>query len=222
MDVCVHEAGHALAHWYVGVPFAEVHVYPGAEPPLDPGGVVMPAAVTGFALAPPRRDWLALAAAGDATALARGRAVTEMEMFCAYAGPFAQARQPHWCTDRRPGEPPVRRARRLDVDIILFGGGGGAGDWSLVETDAADWPEEGIAMAACAYRLAGAFVRGGAAWGAIREVARRVSEERRLTWDEVAAIASGHFGRSSPSPEDWMPKWPPLAAAVRGATCLRG
>jgi len=88
---CVHEAGHAVAHWYVGVPFREARIGPepgqahGLAWPLMAAGVV-----TGFEPVPPRRDWLARAEAGDATALARGRMATEMEMFCAYAGAGAE------------------------------------------------------------------------------------------------------------------------------------
>ena len=199
MEICIHEAGHALARWYVGLPFEQVHTFP---------ALGSAAAVTGFDFIPRRQEWLALAAAGDPTALVRGRALTELEMFCTYAGPFAQARQRHWCTVRQ-------RSWRCDVQSILFGGGG-EGDWSLVESNAADWPEEGIAMAARACRLTAAFVRSDAAWRAIRAVARRLSVARGLTWDEVSAIASGHFGRPAPALEDWLPKWPPLASAVRG------
>jgi hypothetical protein len=218
MDVCVHEAGHALALWYLSVLFAEVRVCARMEPSLDPGDVPVPAAegaVTGFDLVPPRRDWLALASAGDAEALARGRAATEMEMFAAYAGPCAQGRYRQWWVVRRAGEPPVRRSGRLCADTILYGGGGW-GDWSLIETDVADWPEEGVAMAARARRLAEAFVRGRAAWGAIRETARRLSAELRLGWDDVAAIAARHFGRPPPVRDDWLAHWPPLALTVRG------
>ncbi len=219
MDTCIHEAGHAVAHWYVGVPFGEIRVCSRREPPFNPedGPIAMTAgAVSGFALVPPRRDWLARAAAGDAEALARGRAATEMEMFCAYAGPLADAGHTRRYILRRPGEQPIRRYWRLDAESILHGGGG-EGDWALIETDIADWPE-GIAMAARARRLAQAFVRGRAAWDAIQELARTVSLELRLGWAEVDAIVRRHFGRPSPGPTDWMLHWPPLAMAVRAGS----
>src|SRR5215218_3109094 len=110
MEACIHEAGHAVAQWYVGVPFQEVRIGPepgqphGLAWPLMAGGVV-----PGFAGAPPRRDWLALAEAGDATALERGRMAAEMEMFCAYAGPFAQAQYPTSWVCRTDGAPRRRR-----------------------------------------------------------------------------------------------------------------
>ena len=217
MGTCIHEAGHAVAHWYVGVPFDEIRVCSRREPPLDPGDAPIPGAagvVSGFDLVPPRRDWLARAAAGDAEALARGRAATEMEMFCAYAGPFAHARHTERYILRRAGEQPVRRYWRLDADTILHGGGGGQGDWSLIQTDIADWPE-GIAMAARVRRLVRAFVQGGTAWAAIRELSRTVSHELRLSWSDVDTIVGRHFGRLSPGPTDWLPHWPPLAMAVR-------
>ncbi len=213
MEWCVHEAGHAVAHWYVGVPFEEMRIGPepgpahGLEGPLMAGGVV-----TGFEWVPPRRDWLALAEAGDAAALDSGRMATEMEMFCAYAGPFAQARHPTSWVCRTAGAP-RRRRTRLDLDVILYGGGG-EGDWALVETDAADWPE-GVVMAAGARRLVHAFVGGRAAWGAITAVARLLQRQRVLTWSEVASIAGEHFGRPGPARDDWTAHWPPLAFAAR-------
>jgi hypothetical protein len=215
MDYCVHEAGHALAHWYVGVPFSEVSVGPAGEAAVSPDSAfVADAMLTGFDLVPQRRNWLALAESGDASALARGRIATEMEMFCAYAGPFAQARYPQTYRVQREGERPIRRSSRLDVGTILYFGGGEA-DWSLIETDIADWPE-GVAMAARACRLADAFVRGRLPWAAITEVARCLSVDLRLTWGEVAAIAERHLGRPAPQRDDWLPHWPPLTAAVRG------
>ena len=40
MDTCLHEAGHAVAHWYVGIPFAQVSVairpLPGSPRPSAP------------------------------------------------------------------------------------------------------------------------------------------------------------------------------------------
>jgi hypothetical protein len=215
MWMCIHEAGHALARWYVGLPFREVSIDLGSQQPPDSSGLLRVATVTGFDFVPPRRTWFALAAAGDAEALVRGRVATEMEMFAAYAGPCAQARYPMRYKDRPTGGAAVQRSRRLDVDILLHAGGGGEADWSLIEADAADWPE-GIAMAARARRLADAFVRGRAAWGAIGEVARRLSAELRLGWDDVDAAAARRFGRRSPGRNDWMPHWPPLALAVRG------
>lgn len=164
-------------------------------------------------LRPRRQDWLALATAGDATALDRGRMATEMEMFCAYAGPFAQARHVQSYLLRPPGGVPVHRRIRLDPDTILFGNGGEC-DWALIDTDIIDWPE-GVAMAITARRLVGAFVRGSAAWGAVLEVAQRLQRDEELTWDEVGAIASTHFGRPGPERDAWMPHWSPMASAVR-------
>ena len=135
-------------------------------------------------------------------------------MLCAYAGPFAHARYIYSDILRKPGQPPVRQRRVLDVDTILHAGGG-EGDWWLIETDAADWPE-GVAMAALSRRLAAALVRSDRAWGTIKEVAQQLRTGKRLWWDEVAAIAERHFGRPGVAREDWAPHWPPLAVAVRG------
>ena len=207
MEDCVHEAGHAVAHWYVGVPFREVRIGPedgqahGLAWPLMAAGVV-----TGFEPVPPRRDWLALAEAGDATALARGRMATEMEVLCAYAGAFAQARYPTSWVCRTAGAR-RRRRTRLDPGVILFGGGG-EGDLARIAADAADWPE-GVGMAARARRLAQAFVRGRKAWGAITAVARRLRQQRVLAWSEAASIAGEHFRRPGPARDDWVGHWPP-------------
>jgi hypothetical protein len=215
MAVCIHEAGHALARWYVGLPFQEVSIDLGSQQPPDSSGLPRAAAVMGFDFVPPRRTWIGLAAAGDTEALVRGRAATEMEMFAAYAGPFAEARCRVRYKVRREGGAVLHRRRRVDVDSLLHAGGGEA-DWSLIEADAADWPD-GIAMAARARRLADAFVRGRAAWGAIREVARLLTVGLRLGWDDVEAVAGRHFGRRpSPGCRDWLAHWPPLALAVRG------
>ena len=213
MEVCVHEAGHAVAHWYVGVPFQEARIGLEVEQADGPEGpLTVEGLVTGFEQAAPRRDWLALAEAGDATALARGRMATEMEMFCAYAGAFAEGRYATswvcWTAGARR-----RRRTRLDPDAILYVGGG-QGDWALIETNAADWPE-GVAMAARARRLVHAFVRGRVAWGAIMAVARRLRQQRVLTWSDVASIAGEHFGRAGPARDDWAAHWPPLALAAR-------
>jgi hypothetical protein len=209
MEECLHEAGHAVAHWYVGVPFEQVSV--GIK--SLPNGMLSVGSVSGFTYVPPRKDWLALAEAGDTTALDCGRKATEMEMFCAYAGPVAQARHVHSYSFGPQGEASVRRRERLDVDTIFFGGGGDC-DWNLIETDISDWPE-GVAMAATARLLACAFVRGRAAWGAILELAHRLRCDEILTWDEVGVIASMHFGRPGPERDVWMPHWAPMAAVVR-------
>ncbi len=213
MAFCVHEAGHAVAQWYVGVPFQEARVgreaeqAPGLEGPLLTDGLV-----TGCDPVPPRRDWLALAEAGDATALTRGRMAAEMEMFCAYAGACAEGRYPNpqvWRT--ADAERPQRT--RLPPDVILYGGGGER-DLACIAADAADWPE-GVGMAARARRLAHAFVGGRVASGAITAVARRLKRQRVVTWSEVASIAGEHFGRPGPARDDWMGHWPPLAMAAR-------
>ena len=211
MGLCVHEAGHAVAHWYVGVPFREVRVGLEIEQ-TDDGPLPVEGVVAGFEPAPPRRDWLALAEAGDATALARGRMAAEMEMFCAYAGALAEGRYATSCVWRIAGAP-RRRRTRLDPDAILHLGGG-QGDWDLIETDAAGWPE-GVGMGASARRLVDAFVRGRVAWGAITAVARRLRRQRVLAWSEVASIAGVHFDRPGPARDDWAAHWPPLASAVR-------
>jgi hypothetical protein len=70
-------------------------------------------------------------------------------------------------------------------------------------------------MGARARRLVDAFVRGRVAWGAIMAVARRLRQQRVLTWSEVASIVGGHFGRPGPAREDWAAHWPPLALAAR-------
>jgi hypothetical protein len=214
MWMCIHEAGHAMGRWYAGLPFETVFAGGPDEGRPVSGGMRMAAAVTGFDLVAPRADWVALAERGDPGALARGRMEAEMELFAAYAGPFAEARYPRSYRIRIAGEPPIRRRERRDVNMILHAGGGEE-DWSLIAMDAADWPD-GIAMAARARRLADAFVRGRVAWGAIREVARLLTVGLRLGWDDVEAVAGRHFGRPSPACRDWMAHWPPLALAVRG------
>ncbi len=213
MELCVHEAGHAVALWYVGVPFHEARIVleagqaHGLEGPPMARGVVI-----GFEGVPPRRDWLALAEAGDATALARGRMAAETVMFCAYAGALAEGRYPTalaWWTAGAQ-----RQGRTwLDPDVILYGGGGES-DLAHIVAIVADWPE-GVGMAARARRLIHAFVRGRIAWGAIIAVARRLRQQWVLTWSEVASIAGEHFGRPGPARDDWIAHWPPSTLAAR-------
>ena len=213
MELCVHEAGHAVAQWYIGVPFREARIVleagqaHGLEGPPMAGGVVI-----GFEPVPPRRDWLALAEAGDATARARGRMAAEMQMFCACAGAIAEGRYP---TSLACWTAVAQRQGRtwLDPDVILYGGGGES-DLAHIVAIVADWPE-GVGMAARARRLVHAFVRGRVAWGAIMAVARRLRQQWVLTWSEVASIAREHFGRPGPARDDWVAHWPPSTLAAR-------
>jgi hypothetical protein len=160
MDACLHEAGHAVAHWYIGIPFEQVSV--GIRSLPGSGGMLSAGSVSGFTFVPQREEWLALAAAGDAprrwTAAAWPR---RWRCSAPMLGPSPRhAMSNPTCSGHRAecrsGDAHASIPTPPSLD------GGGDCDWALIETDIADWPE-GVAMAITARRLARAFVRGPAA-----------------------------------------------------------
>ena len=190
---CHHEAGHAVARWWLGHLSDEAVVLTVAE---VRAGVTIPGrrgrqqhaegAVNGYDLVEPSMQGRELAFRTEASFV---------EML---AGPCAEARY-----------------RRQSLSLCLFEGGArDLAEMARLRRDGFGDGQEGEQASARAVGIALSLVRSPMGWAAVQAIAAALLDRGRIDGGDVDALCSVAYG--TPYAYDrWAEAWPPTPAQVR-------
>ena len=206
---CHHEAGHAVARWWLGFHTDDVAVLTVDE---VRGGAMLPdrrgrehrceGLANGYDIHFPhaREQVCGSWDSADHRAsfiLSAGRRA-DMALVELYAGGYAEA----------------RFLRRSAFACFLSGGGGDVDQAREIAADWFDTQADQQAAHARAETIARAFVRSPKGWAAIKAVAGALLGRGRIDGDEVDALCSAAYG--APFAYDrWAEIWPPTAEQIR-------
>ncbi len=187
--VAVHEAGHAIAHWYSGSSFNVARVRTRSEiasgrrlDKLHLAANDVAGSITG-----PRRYTSSETIGEQSSKSADGptpgrlstmRANAEIEILHDLAGPIAEARY-----------------RRTAIVPLLIRGA--ASDYEHARRMAAEFADDAAEIAAAIAAGAAAarkMLQGHGVWAATLEIARELHRRRRITYKQVCRIAGKHTG----------------------------
>ena len=206
---CHHEAGHAVARWWLGFHSDDVVVLTIDE--AQAGVVVVDRKgnshrceghAGGYDIhMPMMRERLTVMPADDPYRddfTARAARRTEMALVELYAGAYAEARY----------------TRRPALACFLAGGDG---DLDAARRIAAEWFETEDDAKAARHRaddIARALMRSPKGWAATRAVAAALLDRGRITGRDVEALCDAAYGGSLEY-DRWDTAWPPTPAQIR-------
>ncbi len=204
---CHHEAGHAVARWWLGFHSDDVAVLTldevrAGEMLADRRGreYRCEGLLNGYDISIPlARETLSGRVEPDRTWFARQvERRTEMALVELYAGFWAEARY----------------RRRSSLICVL---GGGSQDLAQAREVAAAWFDTEEACSAAhsrTERIARALARSPKAWAAVQAIAAALFDCGRIDGDEVDALSSAAYGGSLDY-DRWAEAWPPTPAQIR-------
>ncbi len=204
---CYHEAGHALARWWMGFHTENVVVLTVEQ--VRAGVTVLDrrdrehaveGMVNGYDIHMPlAREMVAGARDADRAWLSRQVEVrTDMALMELYAGPFAE----------------VRFRKCAALACFMFGGDQ---DMAQAREIAAAWFDDEVDRRAAHFRAdrrAAALVRSRKGWMAISALASAVFRKGEIDGDEVDALCAGVYGGEFRYGV-WDKAWPPTLEQIR-------
>ncbi len=204
---CYHEAGHAVAVWWMGYHSDRAVVLTPAE--VGAGVTIAgrrgrthhgEGAVIGYDIAEKSSYKTArrVAEAGDDELWRCCDTRARMAMVMSYAGPIAEA-----------------RFRQMRIEWCFYEGG--MVDLDEADRVAAEWFADGPAAIAASEqceRVARALVRSRKGWAAISAVAVALQERGEVDGSRIAALCAASYG-AAPKLDAWALRWPPTAEEIR-------